>query len=254
VCADVFREVEASVPDGVPSPQPLYWRAQCSRMLGHTRESLPDYARAVRDSAPVAAAPENQDRDELTLAMNAFQGMGAALIAAKDIAESEPGVADALATAREQCTGWRAYQPRRSARMALALACLDKAVELRVALKQTPNQIARSREYLSFAHLRDGDYAAAYANAAQVEDSALLQRNEVVRALSAAQVKPADPNDARQAAADAAEARRNVSFFRATQFNVCELQALLTPPMFEEASRIIAAAHPGEEVRCARGS
>jgi hypothetical protein len=251
-CAEVFSQVEASVLDGLPSPQPLYWRAQCERKLGLTREALVDYARALRDSQAVAAKSELRDPTETALAMNAFHGVGTTLIAAKEIPESQAGVAEALGAAREACPA-APDQPGRSERMALALACLNQAVALRRELKQTDNQLSGTGENMSFAYLRDGDYNAAYDHAAAVERTGLFAWNEAVRALSASRAQFDDAATRRAALAAGAEARRNVSFFNVGQFNVCELQALLSTDDYAAVVDIIADAHPDDrdKVACA---
>jgi hypothetical protein len=250
-CKDVFSQVDATVQEGFPSPQPLYWRAQCERKLGMTRESLVDYAHALRDSVSVATKGQARDAAEQTLAMNAFHGVGTTLIAAKDIADSDPGMAEALSTAQQNCPAEERYASR-SPRMALALACLDQAIALRRALKQTPNQISGTAENISFAHLRDGDFNAAFEHASAVERTGLFAWTEVVRALSASHAHYDDPAKNRAAAAAAIDARRNVSFFNVGQFNICELEALLNSDQYAEVIHIIATEHSAErdKVRC----
>ncbi len=98
---------------------------------------------------------------------------------------------------------------------------------------------------MSFAYLRDQDFAGALANAVAVERTGLFAWNELVRALAAAH--------AGDGAVEAA-ARRNVSFFTVGQFNVCELRVLLNQELFAEAQAIVAEEHPGETVACAQSS
>ncbi len=247
-CQRVFDAVAASAQEESPAPQPLYWRAQCERKLGLTREALADYARALRASA-AAAGDGERDAAELTLAMNAYHGVGTTLIAGVAIPDDAPGMREALAIAAEACRG-RADYSHRSVRMALALSCLDEAIALRRALGQTANQLSGSAENISFAHLRDGDINAAYANTVAVERTGLFAWNEVVRALVASRVSLEGGGAQRAAAAAAADARRNVAMFSVGQFNLCELRALFDPEMYEAARAFIAETHPGEEVRC----
>ncbi|MGD2132331.1 MAG: hypothetical protein PVI23_06020 [Maricaulaceae bacterium] len=247
-CEAVFDAVAQSVMANAPSPQPLYWQAQCERKLGMTSEALGDYARALRASADAGDAA-SRDAAEMQLAMNAFHGVGTTLIAGADIPDDAPGMAEALAIAGEACPRRGAYAER-SPRMALALSCLDEAIALRRALGQTDNQLSGSGENISFAHLRDGDVNAAYEHTVEVERTGLFAWNEVMRALTAARADYDDRAASRAAAAAAADARRNVSMFTVGQFNVCELKALYDLDMYEAAREIIAETHPGEEVGC----
>jgi hypothetical protein len=196
-----------------------------------------------------SAAARNPDTAELTLAMNALHGVGTTLIASAAIPDDAPGMAEALAIAGEGCPIRHGYRER-SPRMALALSCLSEAVLLRRQLGQSPNLQSASGENMSFAHLRDGDFDAAYANAVAVERTGLFPWNEVVRALAASRVRPAAAEARRAAASAAADARGNVALFNVDQFNLCELQALFDPEMYEDVREIIADAHPGEEVGC----
>jgi hypothetical protein len=235
-CAEVFKAIEASAAGGQPGPQPLYWRAQCERKLGRTREALRDYALALQRSG---AAPANES--ELTLAMNAYHGVGTVLIALFD-APDDAEIAAAVALAARACG--QGANPEASPRMRLALACLDKAIELRGRLRQTDNQISGSGENKGFAYLRDGNFEGAFYNADKVEETGLFAWNELVRALAASHLKSDVATEAR------AEALRNIGFFKVAEFNVCELRALLGPELFAEATRIIAGQHKGETVAC----
>lgn len=252
-CSQVFTAVEASAAnEEALGPQPLYWRAQCERKLGMTSSALADYARALRANPAAATARRTtSDAAELTLAMNAYHGVGTTLIASAGIPDDAPGMGEALGIAEGSCA-LRPIHERRSPRMALALSCLDEAIGLRRALGQTPNQQSGSGENISFAHLRDGDFGAAYDNTVAIERTGLFPWNEVVRALAADEVSrtDADRRRAAEAAVAAAEAQGNVAMFTVGQFNICELQALFDPPLFERVQAIIAEAHPGEEVGC----
>lgn len=245
-CTAVFEAIDAIGDSADPSPQPLYWRAQCERKVGLTSQALEHYAQALRASTALTENGGARDAAELTLAMNAYHGVGTTLIAGFDIPDDAPGMRDALAIAEEACPNLEAYSYR-SNRMAMALSCLDEAIALRRALGQTDNQLSGSGENISFAHLRDGDFNAAYQNAAAIERTGIFAWNEVVRALVAPRTRFAGTRARRAAAADA---RRNVSMFSVGQFNICELRALFDEDHYEAARRIIAETHPGEEVRC----
>jgi hypothetical protein len=251
-CQRVFEAVDASFQEDVPRPQPLYWRAQCQRKVGMTSEALTDYTRSLRDYMLSAVAEDlgAGSRTELSLGMNAFHGVGTTLIASAAIPDDAPGMREALAIAVNACPPAAENHAASSPRMTLALACLDEAIRLRRELGQTENQLSGSAENMSFAHLRDGDIAAAYEHAAAVERTGLFPWNEVVRALTASRVSFDDPEAAREAAHAAADARRNVGMFRVSQFNLCELQALFDPETYEAARAIISEMHPGEEVEC----
>lgn len=234
-CDLVFRAIEASAAGGQPGPQPLYWRAQCERKLGRTRDALRDYALALERSG---GAPANES--ELTLAMNAYHGMGTVLIALFDAPDEEVRAAVDLAA---RACGQGANE-QASPRMRLALACLDKAIELRGRLRQTDNQISGSGENKGFAYLRDGNFEGAFYNADKVEETGLFAWNELVRALSAGRLRTDVAREAR------AEALQNIGFFQVSEFNVCELRALLGKALFEEATDIISRQHKGKPVAC----
>lgn len=246
-CDEVLTSVEAATSSGGPAPQPLYLRAQCERKLGRTKESLAHYAQALE--ASVESADSGEDNSELMVKMNAFHGVGTTLIAS---AEDTAGLEQALDTARKRCEDGDgdAAKP-----MNLAVACLRNAIDLRRRLRQSPNQVSGSGENLTFALLRDGDYAGAFKNTEEVQRSGLFAWNELLRAMTAADVQRAPNADAavRQAAAKALpEARRNVSFFTPAQFAVCELQALLSPSEFDKAIALLRETHPNDEIACAR--
>jgi hypothetical protein len=237
-CEAVFAAVAASAVGSTPGPQPLYWRAQCERKLGRTREALRDYALALADYSEGAALAQ----EEITLAMNAYHGTGTVLIALFD-APDDAEMRGALDLASRACGA--GAEGEASPRMRLALACLDRAIALRERLRQTDNQISGSGENKGFAYLRDGDFTSAFHNAATVERTGLFAWNELVRALAAGRL------DTPEAAAARRDALRNISFFRVGQFNVCELRALLSREMFAEAQKIISGQHKGETVACA---
>jgi hypothetical protein len=237
-CEAVLSAVAASAEAARIGPQPLFWRAQCERKMGRTRESLADYTLSLAQNSDEAAS--SNDIAVLTLAMNAYHGVGTTMIAAFGAPE-DAALASALSLATRVCAP--AESAAGSPRMRLALACLNQAVRLRQRLRQTENQLSGTRENMGFAYLRDADFQGAYANAVAVERTGLFAWNELVRALAASHVGED---------ADEAEARRNVSFFNVGQFNLCELRVLLNPDLFNEAQALIASEHPGEPVACAQ--
>jgi hypothetical protein len=129
--------------------------------------------------------------------------------------------------------------------MLLARACLNQAIRLRERLHQTDNQVSGTAENVSFSYLRDGDFEGALANAVAVERTGLFPWNELVRALSASQMKtPAALKVER-------EARRSVSYFAIGRFNPCELQVLLNADLFAKARALVEQEHRGESLVCA---
>lgn len=238
-CEAVFSAVEASAAGGEPGPQPLYWRAQCERKLGRTREALRDYALALRQSGEIATA--SRDEAELTLAMNAYHGVGTQLISTFDTPEAD--LQSELSLASALC-GQSDDGAKGSARMLIARACLREAVRLRERLRQTSNQISGSTENIAFAYLRDGDFEGAFTNATAVERTGLFAWNELLRALSAKHLQTPDARAAEQAA------RRNIRFFEKAQFNPCELRVLLSAELFAEAKSIIEREHKTETFGC----
>lgn len=245
-CAAMFAKVAASAVNGTPGPQPLWWQAQCERKLGRTAEALRDYARTLERTAGVAASL-TQDLTEVTLAMNAFHGVGTSLIALHGVSDDDANMRAALSVARNSCPA--ATGGTGSPRMQIAESCLRIAMSLRERLGQTPNQVSGTSENLSFVYLRDRNFQAAYDNARRVERTGVFPWNELMRALTARHV----PN-ARDAAAAQHEARRNISFFRVRQFNLCELRVLLDDALYNEAVEIIRQEHPNEAVSCEAAS
>jgi hypothetical protein len=236
-CEAVFAAVAASAEGGAIGPQPLWWRAQCERKLGRTRDAFLDYASTLGQTAD--ARPN--DPAETELAMNAFHGVGTTMIA--DLGAEDDRAAAALRLAERSCAPEGDAQG--SPRMHLARACLSRAMALRQRLQQTPNQISGSGENLGFTFLRDENYQAALDHAAAVERTGLFAWNELVRALAASHLRSPPASTA------LSQARRNLSFFRVGQFNLCELRVLLSEPHFDEAVRLISREHPGEDVACA---
>lgn len=249
-CQRVFDAV-AGIQNGVATPRPLYWRAQCERKLGRTSEALATYAQSLATSAPaaeaaVASGSRSRAEAESQLALDAFHGVGTTLIASADIADDAPGMAEALATAQRWCPGGE-QEEGRSARMALAIACLNEAIRLRRYLGQTENQVSGSGENITFAYLRDGDFNNAYANTVAVEATGLFAWNEAMRALTAPRATSGTRIERNRAAADA---RGNVSRFSIGQFNVCELRVLMDSQSFTALQEIISEEHDDAEVGC----
>jgi hypothetical protein len=236
-CDTVFAAVAASAEGGGIGPQPLYWRAQCERKSGRTRDAFLDYANAL-DQASGARAP---DPAEIELAMNAFHGVGTTMI--PDLDAEDDAVRTALELAERTCAPAEGEDGSR--RMHLARACLTRAMALRQRLQQTPNQVSGTGENLGFTFLRDENYEGALDHAIAIERTGLFAWNELVRALAASHVRSA------RASTALAQARRNISFFRVGQFNLCEVRELLSEQHYNEAVRLISNQHPDEDVACA---
>ncbi|MCR6643370.1 MAG: hypothetical protein NVV62_01925 [Terricaulis sp.] len=249
-CEPVFAAIEG-LHNGVAAPLPLYWRAQCERKLGRALEALGNYALSLEAVAPTAEAmaetPGRREAEaELQLALDAYHGVGTTLIATADVADDDPRLAAAVAIAQQRC-GAPAPREGRSARMLLAEACLEKAIGLRRALNQLPQQVSGTAENLSFVYLRDGDYDAAFRNTVAVSQTGLFAWNEAMRAFSAANAYEASRAERRRAGA---EAQRNVAMFSVSQFNICELRSLLSADHYAEIEALIAAQHRREIVAC----
>lgn len=246
-CEAVFSAVNA-MGRGEPMPQPLYWQAQCERKLGLTDDAAGHYARALMATVP-DGGDVGRDPDDDLMAMNAYHGVGTTLITAADLPDTSPGLREATQIAQAHCPA-PPDSGASSPRMRLAVACLDMAIALRRKLGQTDNQVSGSQENMGFAHLRNRDFDAAYRNAAEVETTGLFAWNELVRALASERV--AYPEAGRQEEANAANvsARRNLSRFDQSAFNLCELRALFDPEMYDAARAIIAETHGGEEPAC----
>lgn len=241
-CASVYEAIETS---GSLAPLPLYWRAQCERKTGRTGAALADYARALGQSLAIGTG-DNAGEAELTLAMNAFHGLGTTLVAGALLPEATPEMREALAIAKARCG---TPDPARSPRMGLAVACLGRAMELRRRLGQTANQISGSAENIGFALLRDNDYNAAWLHSVAIERTGLFPWNEILRALTASKAG----GDAAPSASRAASLRQallNMSLFEVEEFNLCELRALLGEQDFAEARKLIARTHPGKQAEC----
>jgi len=238
-CEKVFDAIQAIRDESGPGPQPLYWRAQCERKLGRSIEALGDYAHALAQSG--TAEGERRDEAELTLAMNAFHGVGTQLIATSDVPDEELEEQRALAA---QACGAGEATDHKSDRMKLARACLDRAIDLRRQLRQTSNQVSGTGENITFAYLRDGQFQEAFNNTVSVERTGLFPWNELARALTAGHLATQGARAAER------QARLNVRFFEIERFNPCELQALLSAELFAEAQSIIRAEHGGKSLVC----
>lgn len=238
-CEEVFSAIQAIRDESGPGPQPLYWRAQCERKLGLTIEALGDYARALAQNGTMQS--ESRDEAALTLAMNAFHGVGTQLIATSDVADED--LREQRALAAETCGAGEATD-HKSDRMKLARACLDRAIDLRRQLRQTSNQVSGTGENITFAYLRDRQFQEAFNNTVSVERTGLFPWNELARALTASHLNTQEARTAGR------EARRNVRFFDIERFNPCELQVLLSADLFEEARSIVEAEHRGKSLAC----
>jgi len=250
-CAKVIADVDGLEKLGPLNPQALYWRAQCRRKSGLYVDSMRDYLSLVdlvdhAESQGVEASSEGLR----TLQMNAFHGLGTQLIATFDRADSELGAA--LDVARKKCGPAEGADGSKAFRMALARACLDKAVELRKSLGQTLNDQAGTLENENFAYLRVDDFNSTFRHSSAVRQQALLAWNELAQALAAQALSEAKPDTAagsatlsRSGAAKAAKnAERNVSFFSVDDFAVCELKVLLNADLYANAVAIIEKTHP----------
>jgi hypothetical protein len=239
-CDQVIAAVQQSVENNAAGPQPLWYRAQCERRLGRTAIAFADFARAISGTSEVLADPDDADDSEVIVAMNAFNGAGATLTAASGSA-SDANIQAGLAVARQTC-GPANDDSVHDPNLRIALACINQAIVLRRSLRQTENQVGSTKLSIGFIYLREHNYDAAYRNADAVENTGLYAQNELVRALAGAH--------ARSGSADVAEARRNVGMFRMSQFNVCELQALLPGDLYSEAQRILTDTHPKDAATC----
>lgn len=252
-CDALSATVAASAENGELGPQPLWWQAQCERKRGRPGDALRDYALALEDSYESAlqrggGGMRNRSA-ELTVAMNAFHGVGTTLIALHTTPATDENKARAIAIAERACTeetaGNNFELAATSPDLRLAEACLRAAMALRRRLGQTANQISGSGENLTFVYLAEENYPRAYEHAMEVERTGLFAWNELMRALAAERVEASD--DVRRVRT---QARRHVALFRVNQFNLCELRVLLGEALYAEAERIVREEHRGEEVGC----
>jgi hypothetical protein len=235
----LFVSVQASAVDRRIGAQQLWWQAQCERKLGRTQDALLHFAQSLEQTAG-PARDANADIAELSLAMNAYHGVGTTLIALPDTSDARL-IANALQTAARECHALNTPTPMR-----VAERCLLEAVALRRRMGQTPNQVSGSNENLSFAYLRETDFTRAFNHATAVHETGLFAWTELVRVLAANNLT--QKTDATRAAAR--EARRNISFFNVGDFNLCELRRLLSEALYQRAVRIIQEEHPRERVAC----
>lgn len=278
-CASVIvlsRLSTADAASGDPALQPLYWIGQCARKTARSLEALEAYGQAlvkIRDIEAENPARGDGTDAELLIKMNAFHGLGTVLISTRDDPE------DARLTAARQladtvCRPGEAVAGGREP-LALAQACLDEAIALRQKLRQTRNQVSGSKENLTFIHLRAGETGKAFEVTREIETTGLFPWNELMRVLTAeklhAEIKAARPDETREQRNEtgrflkelgntAKVARRNVSHYAINQFNLCEIEVLLTPEDYQRALEIIYEEHrPNSkdltlaEVGCKRG-
>lgn len=232
-CQAVFSEVADSAYRDQIGPLQLYWAGQCSRKLGNSGDALLNYSLALRQSLKEADSGSDLFGDDAvaTLEMNAFHGLGTAIISAEDIPDSDE-ISAARSLATEVC-GPISEQDG-SPNMILARACLNRATQRRTLLGQTPNQIGGTTENISFSYLRDRDFAAALENAKKVADTGLFAWNELVIAISANHVGDSEAERS---------ARQNIALFRVPNFNLCEVENLLDASLFAEALEIVKSEH-----------
>ncbi|MFN4024662.1 MAG: hypothetical protein ACK4MQ_07510 [Hyphomonas sp.] len=234
--------------------QPLYWIGQCSRKMARSLDALEAYGNALVRIKEVEAQDSGRQGNtdaELLIKMNAYHGLGTVLISTLNDAD------DARLTEARQLAD-RVCKPVAGAGrtpLELADACLDEAIEIRRSkLRQTRNQISGSRENLTFIHLRAGDTKQAYETAKDIETTGLFAWNELMRVLTAEkfleEIKASRSDESKdqrektntlikELESTAGIARRNVSHFRIDQFNLCEIQVLLSEGDFEQARQII---------------
>lgn len=256
-CAALHRAVEAAGPD--PGQQAHFWDASCSRKLGDRLKALLGFAQVLTDAAPngdavLASMPKRDDAD-LQLEMNALHGVGTQLISTYK--DSDQIVADALAMASTRCSPGAPVTIDPTAakladRMLLARKCLERAIDVRRQLGQTPNERSGSQENISFAFLRESDFDGAFKNTQAVNATGYFAWNELVRALSAERLLAGERGASDAVRAALGEARRAVRFFRVQEFNPCELRVLLDDELFQAANTIVAQEHNGVGLKCER--
>lgn len=238
--------------------QPLYWIGQCSRKMAKSLDALEAYGKAlekIQDIKSKDPARGDGTDAELLVEMNAFHGLGTVLISTLN----DPD--DARLTAARQLAD-RVCKPqagRGRSPIELANACLDEAIEIRRSkLRQTQNQVSGSRENLTFIHLRAGNTKQAYDTAKSIETTGLFAWNELMRVLTSEKyqqeiraVRSGETKELREVTnallreleITAQIARRNVSHFRVDQFNLCEIQVLLSNEDYAQAREIIFQEH-----------
>lgn len=185
-----------------------------------------------------AARDELASVSDRTFQMTLFHSLGTTLASTHGL-ENDADVQAARRLAEDVCAP--NAQTKGSERTRLTFACLDRAITLRRELNETPNQISGTLENQTFLFLQDKDYESAFKNTVNVEQSGLFAWNELLRAISADRVGEWQV---------AIQARRNVSLFAPSQFNVCELRALRPANLYEEARQIISTQHYGIDVDC----
>lgn len=194
LCDTMFQRVDA-LPRAAWSIQVLLNRAECWRKNGDSQSANAEFEAAVKR---LAATPANQERalsgsdaDPL-VQYQAYHGRGTTLIAI-----AADGDLEKLRQAQDD---------------------LQKAAGLRKLGGQSELEVVGSLENLGLAYLKAGQYQQAARNAAEVTRVRSLGWNEVVRALSAQQLKDDDTY---------ATARENLANYRRAEFNECELKKLV---------------------------
>lgn len=194
LCDAMFQRADA-LPRTAWSIQVLLNRAECWRKNGDSQSAHAEFEAAVKR---LAATPANQERalsgsdaDPL-VQYQAYHGRGTTLIAI-----AADGDLEKLKQAQDD---------------------LQKAAALRKLGGQSELEVVGSLENLGLAYLKAGQYQQAARNAAEVTRVRSLGWNEVVRALSAQQLKDDDTF---------ATARENLANYRRAEFNECELKKLV---------------------------
>lgn len=194
LCDAMFQRVDA-LPRTAWSIQVLLNRAECWRKNGDSQSAHAEFEAAVKR---LAATPANQERalsgsdaDPL-VQYQAYHGRGTTLIAI-----AADGDLEKLKQAQDD---------------------LQRAAALRKLGGQSELEVVGSLENLGLGYLKAGQYQQAARNAAEVTRVRSLGWNEVVRALSAQQLKDDDTF---------ATSRENLANYRRAEFNECELKKLV---------------------------
>ena len=194
LCDTMFERIGGLAPE-TWSIQALLNRAECWRKNGDSQRSHAEFEAAVKRLAATPASQERamsgSDADPL-VQYQAYHGRGTTLIAISADGDLE--------------------------KLKQAQGDLQKAAELRKLGGQSELEVVGSLENLGLAYLKAGQQQQAARNAAEVTRVRSLGWNEIVRALSAQQLK----DDTTYAAA-----RENLANYRRAEFNECELKKLV---------------------------
>lgn len=240
-CERLFALLNAEPATVEEGPISLYWRGQCNRKLGLSKEAIHDYAKGLRillNASAVGGDDLRSEQERLELQYNLLHGLGAVLTSA-----FENGEDDALKSAREYaeqvCLPGTAG--RGSPKTRLAFACYEQAISIRRKLNQTHNQISGTEENITFLYLHDGELIEAYKHASEIARTGLFAWNELLRAIASEELG---------LRAEALQSRRNVALFSPYQFNLCEFTQLLPAQLADDAVRIVSEEHPRFSYSC----